>query len=106
MHFRLAELDFYKDQIKGKTCLCGVIRAPGNNDISRMQKSKRKSLMMYGAGAALIFSVKGNFPPRRAGALRELPLTTFLAGLMNDIHYIRIYDEKTTDREARSLVGN
>src|SRR5690606_19521776 len=42
----IAALDFYKDKIKGKTVIC--VLSGGNNDISRMQEIKEKSLIYEG----------------------------------------------------------
>ena len=40
----IAALDFYKDEIKGKSVVCVI--SGGNNDIGRMQEIKEKSLFM------------------------------------------------------------
>ena len=66
----VAALDFYKDEIKGKSVV--VIISGGNNDIGRMQEIKEKSLIYEG----LLYYFIVNFP-QRAGALRQF-LTRFL----------------------------
>ena len=42
----VAALDFYRDQIKGKTVVCVI--SGGNNDIGRMQDIKERSLLYEG----------------------------------------------------------
>jgi len=60
----IAALDYYKDEIKGKSIVC--IISGGNNDIDRMQEIKERSLIYEGLKHYFIV----NFP-QRAGALRE-----------------------------------
>lgn len=60
----IAALDFYKEDIKGKSVVC--IISGGNNDIGRMQEIKEKSLIYEGQLHYFII----NFP-QRAGALRQ-----------------------------------
>lgn len=60
----IAALDLYREEIKGKTVVC--IISGGNNDISRMQEIKERSLLYEG----LLYYFIVNFP-QRAGALRE-----------------------------------
>ena len=60
----IAALDFYKDQIKGKSVVCVI--SGGNNDIGRMQEIKEKSSIYEG----LLYYFIVNFP-QRAGALRQ-----------------------------------
>ena len=60
----VAALDFYKDQIEGKTVVCVI--SGGNNDIGRMQDIKERSLLYEG----LLHYFIVNFP-QRSGALRE-----------------------------------
>lgn len=60
----IAALDYYQDEIKGKTIVC--IISGGNNDIDRMQEIKERSLIYEGLKHYFIV----NFP-QRAGALRE-----------------------------------
>ena len=61
----IAALDFYKDEIKGKSVVCVI--SGGNNDIGRMQEIKEKSLMYEG----LLYYFIVNFP-QRAGALTPI----------------------------------
>ncbi len=60
----IAALDFYKDEIKGKTVVCVV--SGGNNDIGRMQEMRERSLIYEGLQHYFIIQF-----PQRAGALRE-----------------------------------
>ncbi|PFO83526.1 threonine ammonia-lyase IlvA [Bacillus cereus] len=60
----VAALDFYKDELKGKTVVCIV--SGGNNDIDRMQEMKERSLIYEGLKHYFIIEF-----PQRSGALRE-----------------------------------
>ncbi|WP_100372754.1 threonine ammonia-lyase IlvA [Bacillus sp. FJAT-45037] len=60
----ISALDFYKDEIKGKTVVCVV--SGGNNDIGRMQEMRERSLIYEGLQHYFIVEF-----PQRAGALRE-----------------------------------
>lgn len=60
----IAALDYMKDDIKGKTVVCVI--SGGNNDISRMQEIKERSLLFEGLLHYFIVDF-----PQRAGALRE-----------------------------------
>lgn len=91
----IAALDFYKDQIKGKTVVCVI--SGGNNDISRMQEIKEKSLMYEG----LLYYFIVNFP-QRAGALREF--LDEVLGPDDDIVTFE-YTKKNNRERGPSLVG-
>lgn len=91
----IAALDLLKDQIKGKTVVCVV--SGGNNDISRMQEIKERSLLHEG----LLHYFIVNFP-QRAGALRE-----FLDDVLNpgdDITRFE-YTKKNNKESGPALVG-
>ncbi|WP_084138696.1 threonine ammonia-lyase IlvA [Halalkalibacter okhensis] len=60
----ITALDFYKEEIKGKTVVCVV--SGGNNDIGRMQEMRERSLIYEGLQYYFIVQF-----PQRAGALRE-----------------------------------
>lgn len=60
----IAALDFYKDKIKGKNVVC--IISGGNNDITRMEEIKERSMLYEGLKHYFIIEF-----PQRAGALRE-----------------------------------
>ena len=91
----VAALDLYKDQIKGKTVVCMV--SGGNNDISRMQEIKEKSLLYEG----LLYYFIVNFP-QRAGALREF--LDEVLGPNDDISRFE-YTKKNNKENGPALVG-
>lgn len=91
----VAALDFYADQIKGKSVV--VIISGGNNDIDRMQVIKEKSLIYEG----LLHYFIVNFP-QRAGALRQF-LTSVL-GPNDDITTFE-YTKKNNKEAGPALVG-
>lgn len=91
----VAALDFYRDQIKGKTVVCVV--SGGNNDIDRMQEMKEKSLIYEGIKHYFIVSF-----PQRAGALRQ-----FLENVLSaDDDITRFeYIKKNNKESGPALVG-
>ncbi|WP_252503225.1 threonine ammonia-lyase IlvA [Sporosarcina sp. Marseille-Q4943] len=91
----IAALDYYKDQIKGKSVVC--IISGGNNDIGRMQEIKEKSLLHEG----LLYYFIINFP-QRAGALRQF-LDSVL-GPDDDITTFE-YTKKHNKENGPGLVG-
>ncbi len=91
----LAALDLYKDKLRGKTVVC--VLSGGNNDISRMQEIKERS-MMY-EGLQCYFIVKF---PQRAGALREFLLDVL--GPTDDITRFE-YTKKNNKDNGPALVG-
>lgn len=91
----IAALDFYQDQIKGKSVVCVV--SGGNNDISRMQEIKEKSLIYEG----LLYYFIVNFP-QRAGALREF--LDEVLGPEDDITTFE-YTKKNNKENGPGLVG-
>ncbi len=91
----IAALDFYKEEIKGKSVVC--IISGGNNDIGRMQEIKEKSLLHEG----LLYYFIINFP-QRAGALRQL-LDSVL-GPDDDITTFE-YTKKHNKENGPGLVG-
>lgn len=91
----IAALNFYREQIKGKTVVC--IISGGNNDIDRMQEIKERSLIYE--GLKHYFMV--NFP-QRAGALREF-LDSVL-GPNDDITRFE-YTKKNNKDNGPALVG-
>ena len=91
----VAALDLYREQIVGKNVVCVI--SGGNNDISRMQEMKERSLLYEGLMHYFII----NFP-QRAGALRE-----FLDGVLgphDDITRFE-YTKKTSKENGPALVG-
>lgn len=91
----VAALDLYADEIKGKTVV--AIITGGNNDISRMQEIKEKSLLYEG----LLYYFIVNFP-QRAGALRQF--LTVVLGPNDDITRFE-YTKKNNKEEGPALVG-
>lgn len=91
----VAALDFYKDEIHGKTVVC--IISGGNNDIGRMQEIKERSLIHEGL---LHYFIVGF--PQRAGALRQ-----FLSDVLSaddDITTFE-YTKKNNKESGPALVG-
>ncbi|PLR98895.1 threonine ammonia-lyase IlvA [Bacillus sp. T33-2] len=91
----IAALEFMKDEIKGKTVVCIV--SGGNNDISRMQEIKERSLLYEG----LLHYFIVNFP-QRAGALREF--LDDVLGPYDDITRFE-YTKKNNKDSGPALVG-
>jgi len=91
----VAALDFYKEQIKGKTVV--VVISGGNNDIGRMQDIKERSLLYEG----LLHYFIVNFP-QRAGALREF--LDEVLGTNDDITRFE-YTKKNNKDNGPALVG-
>lgn len=91
----IAALDYYKEEIKGKSVVCVI--SGGNNDIGRMQEIKEKSLIHEG----LLYYFIVNFP-QRAGALREF-LDNVL-GPDDDITTFE-YTKKNNKESGPGLVG-
>lgn len=91
----VAVLDFYADKIKGKNVV--IIISGGNNDYSRMQEIKERSLIYEGLLYYFIVSF-----PQRSGALRQF-LTTVL-GPNDDITTFE-YTKKNNKESGPALVG-
>lgn len=91
----IAALDFYKEEIKGKSVVC--IISGGNNDIGRMQEIKEKSLLYEG----LLYYFIVDFP-QRAGALRQF--LTDVLGPDDDITTFE-YTKKNNKENGPALVG-
>ncbi len=91
----VAALDFYASEIKGKNVV--VIISGGNNDYSRMQEIKERSLIYEGLLYYFIVSF-----PQRSGALRQF-LTTVL-GPNDDITTFE-YTKKNNKESGPALVG-
>ncbi|HNZ84831.1 MAG TPA: threonine ammonia-lyase [Paludibacteraceae bacterium] len=91
----IAVLDQYREQIKGKTVVC--ILSGSNNDITRMEEIKERSLLYEGLKHYFII----NFP-QRAGALRE-----FLNDVLSPTDDITTfeYTKKINREDGPALVG-
>lgn len=91
----IAALDAYKYQIKGKRIVC--IISGGNNDITRTEEIKEKSLIYEGLKHYFII----NFP-QRAGALRDF--LNHVLGPEDDIAFFE-YVKKTSRESGPAIVG-
>lgn len=90
----IAALDLIKDEIKGKTVVCLV--SGGNNDITRTEEIKERSLLYEGLKHYFIIRF-----PQRAGALREF---LNVLGDDDDITHFE-YVKKTSREKGPALVG-
>lgn len=91
----ISALDFYKDKIKGKNVVCVV--TGGNNDITRTEEIKERSLMYEGVKHYFIVRF-----PQRAGALREFLVNVL--GPDDDITHFE-YTKKNNREQGPALVG-
>ncbi len=91
----IAALDFYQEQIKGKTVVCLI--GGGNNDITRMEDIKERSLLYEGIKHYFIIKF-----PQRAGALREF--LNEVLGPNDDITHFE-YSRKNNKSAGPALVG-
>lgn len=91
----IAALDFLQDQIVGKTVVCVV--SGGNNDITRTEEIKERSLLYEGLKHYFIV----NFP-QRAGALKEF--VNDILGPTDDITHFE-YTKKNSREKGPALVG-
>lgn len=90
-----AALDFYKDEIKDKTVVCVV--SGGNNDITRMEEIKERSLLYENLKHYFVV----NFP-QRPGALKEF--VNVVLGPDDDITYFQ-YTKKNNRASGPAVVG-
>jgi threonine dehydratase len=91
----IAALKFYKDKIKGKNVVCIV--SGSNNDITRMEEIREKSLIYEGLKHYFIV----NFP-QKPGAV--LSFIRDVIGPTDDLVYIQ-YIKKTNKEEGPALIG-
>jgi threonine dehydratase len=85
----IAALDFMKEQIKGKNIVCLV--SGGNNDITRTEEIKERSLLYEGLKHYFVVRF-----PQRAGALRN-----FLNNVLGPDDDITLFEyQKKTNRES------
>ncbi|MCY7350768.1 MAG: threonine ammonia-lyase [Cytophagaceae bacterium] len=90
----IAALDFMKDEIRGKNVVCLV--GGGNNDITRMEEIKERSLLYEGLKHYFIIRF-----PQRAGAFRDF---LNVLGPNDDITRFE-YVKKTNREQGPALVG-
>lgn len=91
----IAALEYYAEEIKGKTAVC--IISGSNNDITRTAEIKERA-MLY-ADLKHYFIVKF---PQRAGALRQFVVE--ILGPKDDITYFQ-YTKKTNRENGAAVVG-
>ncbi len=91
----VAALDLYADQIKGKNVIC--IISGGNNDITRTEEIKERSLLYEGLKHYFIIRF-----PQRSGALRDF--VNFVLGPEDDITRFE-YVRKNSRENGPALVG-
>lgn len=90
----IAALDFLKDEIKGKNVVCLV--GGGNNDITRTEEIKERSLLYEGLKHYFIIRF-----PQRAGAFRDF---LNVLGPNDDISRFE-YAKKTNRETGPAVVG-
>ena len=91
----IAALDTYAEEIKGKTVVCVV--SGGNNDISRMQEIKERSMIYEGLQHYFLIQF-----PQRPGALREFLMDVL--GPNDDISHFE-YTKKNNRETGPVLLG-
>lgn len=91
----ISALDFYREQIRGKTVVCVV--SGGNNDIVRMEEIKERSLLYEGLKHYFLVRF-----PQRAGALKEFLINVL--GPDDDITRFE-YTKKNNRESGPALVG-
>ncbi|HAS47010.1 MAG TPA: threonine dehydratase [Microscillaceae bacterium] len=91
----IASLEQMKEEIKGKTVVCVV--SGSNNDITRMEEIKEKSLLYEGLKHYFLIDF-----PQRSGALREFVLNAL--GQNDDITHFE-YIKKHNKEKGMAVVG-
>ncbi len=91
----IAALDFHRQEIRGKNVVCIV--SGSNNDITRMEEMKERSLLYEGLKHYFIV----NFP-QRPGALREF-VVNVLGQNDNIVHFE--YTKKNNRDKGPALIG-
>lgn len=91
----IAALDYFSEEIKGKTVIC--ILSGGNNDITRTEEIKELSLLYEGLKHYFIIRF-----PQRSGALRDF--ADKVLGPDDDITHFE-YRKKTSRERGPALVG-
>ncbi|WP_185861347.1 threonine ammonia-lyase [Blattabacterium cuenoti] len=91
----IAALDFYSNEIKGKTIVC--ILSGGNNDITRTEEIRERSLLYEEKKHYFIVKF-----PQRAGALKEF--VNNILGPKDDIAYFE-YSKKNSKEEGPAVIG-
>lgn len=91
----IAALDFFSEEIKGKNVVCIV--SGSNNDITRTEEIKERSLLYEGLKHYFIVRF-----PQRAGALRTF--VDIVLGPNDDITHFE-YSKKTNREKGPALIG-
>jgi threonine dehydratase len=91
----IAALDFYREQIKGKNVVCIV--SGSNNDITRTEEIKERSLLYEGLKHYFIVRF-----PQRAGALRTF--VDVVLGPSDDITHFE-YSKKNNREKGPAVIG-
>ena len=91
----IAALDFYQEEIKGKNVVCVV--SGSNNDITRTEEIKERSLLYEGLKHYFIVRF-----PQRAGALRVF--VDLVLGPKDDITHFE-YNKKTNREQGPAVIG-
>lgn len=91
----IAALDYYTEEIKGKNVIC--ILSGSNNDITRTEDIKERSLLFEGLKHYFIIRF-----PQRSGALRDF--VEKVLGPDDDITHFE-YRKKTSREKGPALVG-
>ncbi|NGX83993.1 threonine ammonia-lyase IlvA [Aequorivita sp. KMM 9714] len=91
----ISALDFYKDKIKGKNVVCVI--SGSNNDITRTEEIKERSLLYEGLKHYFLLQF-----PQRPGALREF--MNHILGPNDDIAYFQ-YSKKNNKETGPVVVG-
>ena len=91
----IAALDYYAEKIRGKNVVCIV--SGSNNDITRTEEIKERSLLFEGLKHYFIVRF-----PQRAGALRDF--VEFVLGPTDDITHFE-YTKKNSRLKGPAFVG-
>ena len=91
----IAALDFYQDEIKGKKCVCVV--SGSNNDITRTEEIKERSLFYEGLKHYFLIQF-----PQRPGALKDF--VTEILGPDDDITFFQ-FSKKNNRESGPAVVG-
>ena len=92
----IAALDQYREEIKGKTVVCIV--SGGNNDITRMEEIKERSMLFEGLKHYFIV----NFP-RRAGSFKDF--VNKILGPNDEISFFEYSSKKTSGDTVPGMIG-
>ncbi|MFV0591268.1 MAG: threonine ammonia-lyase [Draconibacterium sp.] len=91
----IAALDYFRDEIKGKNVVCIV--SGSNNDITRTEEIKERSLLYEGLKHYFIVRF-----PQRAGALKTF--VDVVLGPTDDVTHFE-YSKKTNREKGPAMIG-